>query len=74
MKRRLSRRGFLIAGGTGLIGAASAASWQWHRERISRRFALARSGSTVGYADYRGWIVTAGEKQALAPPAAPPIP
>jgi hypothetical protein len=74
MTRWLSRRAFLAAGGTGLLAAASAAFWRLRQDRSIRQSARAQSGSMVGYADHRGWMITADEKRALEPPAEPVIP
>jgi hypothetical protein len=74
MKRWLSRRAFLAAGGTGLLAVASAGFWRLRQDRSVRQSARAQSGSPVGYADHRGWMITADEKRTLEPPDAPAIP
>jgi hypothetical protein len=70
----LSRRTLLAAGGTSLLALASAAFWQRRRAVAARRSAHAQAESAVGYADHRGWMVTADEKQKLSPSAARAIP
>ncbi len=64
----LSRRTVLAAGGTGVLALLSANLWR-RRARAARLSPVASKASVVGYADYRGWMVTADEKQRLNPPA-----
>jgi hypothetical protein len=69
----LSRRTLLAAGGTGLLALMSAGLWR-RRARAARLSPGTLKGSVAGYADHRGWMVTADEKQKLSPAPAPPIP